>query len=443
MNVHKAALRNAGDVVAQRYRIEHVLGRGNFAEVHKGVDLALDRPVAIKLMSPRMQHKVGTDAQSVQRELIERFNREAKSVAKLRSVHTVGLYDFGSTRDGILFMIQEFVDGGTLRQLVHRDGQLSYRRVSHIIVQSLKSLREAHSTGLLHRDIKPENIMIFDAIGERDQVRVVDFGIAKAAEEEGADLTATGMLVGTPRYVAPERVQQTEIKPSSDIYSLGGCAYFMMTGHELFEGLDTMDILRAQISPEPIRLPDHVPIPRELRLIFEKMLHKDFNQRYNDAQQIIEELEDFLFVDRVEHDPRFSEESTEFETAPTMVLHAVDTTQPINSFDDDGGATEIMEMPVEIKALSAPQHNTQDGFDLATTVPAIQRPPMNVLRTFDDSSPRQEHISPNADSKSLTPQDVVDVLKQNPTVLIALILGIFTLTMFGVVFGALLVSISS
>jgi serine/threonine-protein kinase len=229
----------------------------------------------------------------VRAELVERFYREARTVAKMRDEHAVTLYDFGATPNGSLYMVLEFVDGGTLREEVDKNGPLSPKRVVDILRQSLECLREAHSYGMLHRDIKPENIMLFPFLGDQERVRLVDFGIAKALEtEEGSDLTAAGVLIGTPRYVAPERVHKKELGPASDIYSLGIVAYELLVGAEPFHGLKGMDVLRAQLAPTSVRLPDAVitKAPDALVAVIHKMLEKDLGKRYSDTKQVLDDL---------------------------------------------------------------------------------------------------------------------------------------------------------
>lgn len=312
-----------GEIVGERYRIDRLLGSGTFAEVYLAVDMVLERQVAVKVLNTS---KIATPAKVDRRvslnDTVTRFYKEAKLVAKLKDQHTVKIYDFGSTADGKLYMAQEFIDGQPLKALLEKERALDAERVARILVQTLRSLREAHTYGLLHRDIKPENIMVFDYLGERDNVRLVDFGIAKTLGEESSELTAAGVLVGTPRYVAPERVSQKELLPASDIYSLGVVAYEMATGQELFPGKGMMEVIRAHIDPSPIVLPAQPPIPKELRRIIEKMLAKDLNQRYGAAQQAIADLDQFLAALTI---ARATDKDLEqsLETARTVRMDAV------------------------------------------------------------------------------------------------------------------------
>ena len=312
-----------GELIGSRYKVERKLGKGTFAEVYLAKDTVLERNVAVKVLNPRAAAASGkVDRETALRDTIMRFYKEAKLVASLRDERTVSIYDFGSMSDGKLYMAQEFIDGQSLKALLERERPLSAGRTAHILAQTLRSLREAHTYGLLHRDIKPENIMVFDYLGERDQVRVVDFGIAKTLGEESSDLTAAGVLVGTPRYVAPERVTQKELVPASDIYSVGVVGYEVVTGQELFAGKGMMDVIRAHMDPEPIRLPPQPPVPAELRRIIEKMLAKNIQERYTAAQPAIEDLDRFLASLTIAQATDMSLEQS-LESAKTMRMEAI------------------------------------------------------------------------------------------------------------------------
>lgn len=296
MNTPLNNLREPGDLIAERYKVEGLAGRGSFAEVYRATDVHLGRTVAVKVMAPRVKVGTGQDAAVKFAEIVERFRREAVANASLSDPNTVTMLDFGQDEsDGSLFMVQEFIDGRSIRDELKADGRFEPARVARILVGALRSLREAHTKGLLHRDIKPENIMLFDYFEERDQVRIVDFGIAKTLQERASDLTNAGILVGTPRYMPPERVTQQPMGPASDIYSLGCVAYFLLTGEEVYKEIGpVIEILRASSSPEPIALPDYIPY--KLRRIVEKMLAKNVNHRYQACRDIIAELDDFTFT---------------------------------------------------------------------------------------------------------------------------------------------------
>ena len=189
----------AGTVIAERYRLDSVLGIGGFGAVYKGVQLAMDQVVAVKVL--RSEH-----IQS--EEHVKRFAREARAASKLRHANTIRLFDFGSHSDHALYLAMEYLEGETLAARMDRDGAMTAERVVHIMSQVCHSLTEAHEQGIVHRDLKPENIMIVAMAGEDDFVKVLDFGIAAKVAESGDNdekLTEMGMIMGTPTYMSPEQ----------------------------------------------------------------------------------------------------------------------------------------------------------------------------------------------------------------------------------------------
>ena len=276
-----------GSTFLDRYRIDHVLGRGAYAKVFRAHQLDLGRDVALKVLSPM------TNRPDKMAEARLRFEREAKLVARLQDPHTIHLFDWGHSPDGDMYMATELVDGKTLHDVWVDGDPMPWQRAVHIVVQVLYSLQEAHSLGVLHRDIKPSNIMLFDRPGRPDQVKVLDFGIAKAFADASPsnDLTAAGMLVGTPRYMAPEQLKGTPIGPPADIYSLGILAVEMLTGRKAMRGKDRMAIIEQQLMPQSIMLPLELDIPVRLRDIVNRMVQKDLRVRYNSAAAVLRDLQ--------------------------------------------------------------------------------------------------------------------------------------------------------
>lgn len=229
-----------GAVVDDRYRLDKVVGRGGFGTVYRGTHLKLGRPVAIKILSG-----TGGD-ESVQR---ERFHLEARLLDQLRHPSIVRLKDFGEA-EGLVFMVQEFIEGSTLEDHIREYGPIDLPRAVTILSDVLEGLAEAHEAGVVHRDIKPANIMLPPSAGGR----LLDFGIATLLGE--ARKTRTGMLVGTPQYMAPEYIQGASPGPSGDLYAMGGVLFFCLTGNAPFEA-------SSGASPHS-QLLSHIeaPIPR-------------------------------------------------------------------------------------------------------------------------------------------------------------------------------------
>ncbi|MEE2789223.1 MAG: protein kinase [Myxococcota bacterium] len=213
-----------GSVIDGKYRLEARLGRGGFGSVYRAKHVKTEGDLAVKLLHRDL---MGDDA------IVERFEREARHTHKLHHPNTVRLTDVGRTDDGGLFIAMEFVQGRTLASVLHERGTLDLRRAIRITTQILKALGEAHENDLIHRDIKPDNVMLTDAYGEPDFVKVLDFGIAKN-KDTGTGLTQG--LIGTPRYIAPEQWLAQEVDHRADLYAIGCLLYEMLTGLLPFEG---------------------------------------------------------------------------------------------------------------------------------------------------------------------------------------------------------------
>ena len=200
---------------------------------------------------------------------VERFHREAEAAARLQSPHTVGVYDFGATEDGTLYIVMELLDGMDLESLVRHEGPLPAPRVVHILRQVCESLEEAHASGLVHRDIKPANLHI-GRFGLRDDfVKVLDFGLVTAATAPGANrllVTAVGSIPGTPAYMAPEMIVGDHVDGRADLYALGCVAYFLLTGQLVFEADNALQSItkRLQETPVPPSQRTELPVPPDL-----------------------------------------------------------------------------------------------------------------------------------------------------------------------------------
>ena len=278
-----------GELFLDRYEVQGVLGAGGMARVYGATQRGIDREVAIKVLAPAgMDALSDADFEVVAR----RFEREAQIVAKLRSPHTMVMYDFGRV-DELLYMILEFVQGTTLHELVRTEGAISEERVSVIARQALASLAEAHEMGILHRDIKPANIMVFEHLGNPDYVKVLDFGIAKVMEPttKETQLTAEQAIIGTPSYMSPEQILAGRLEPSSDIYSLGLVLYELLYGVVAVEAESNFSTLAHHLSPNPIELPDDGHISPQMRAVVARMIAKKPEDRYQSALDALHELD--------------------------------------------------------------------------------------------------------------------------------------------------------
>ncbi|HSE27342.1 MAG TPA: serine/threonine-protein kinase [Gemmatimonadales bacterium] len=206
-----------------RYRLQAPIGRGGMGEVWLAWDQSLRREVALKLL------RVGTGAGP---EMVKRFEREAQAAGRLQGAHVVRIFDFGASDDGLYYIAMEYIDGIDLAQLVEREGPLPPARAAHLMQQACLALEEAHAAGIIHRDIKPNNLIVTRGELGEDVVKLVDFGVARLREPApGAEhLTHTGLLIGTPAYLAPELWEGREASEKSDIYALGVTLHFLLTG---------------------------------------------------------------------------------------------------------------------------------------------------------------------------------------------------------------------
>jgi len=248
------------------YELGERIGRGGMGEVYRAKHRMLARPAAIKLIRPEsMAARTGEKAQVA----IERFHREAEAAARLQSPHSVGVYDFGATEDGTLYIVMELLQGMDLETLVRHEGPLPASRVVHILRQVCESLEEAHASGLVHRDIKPANLHI-GRFGLRDDfVKVLDFGLVTAAGGTGTDrnlVTAIGTIPGTPAYMAPEMILGDQVDGRADLYALGCVAYFLLTGQLVFEAGNALQSItkRLQETPVPPSQRTELPVPSDL-----------------------------------------------------------------------------------------------------------------------------------------------------------------------------------
>jgi serine/threonine-protein kinase len=263
------------------YELGDLIGRGGMGEVYKATHRMLARPAAIKLIRPELlAARNGEQAEIA----VERFHREATAAAQLRSPHTVGLYDFGTTEDGTLYFAMELLDGMDLESLVEQTGPLPAARVVHILRQVCDSLEEAHASGLVHRDIKPANIHI-GPFGLRDDfVKVLDFGLVTSGAVVGgrAQLaTLVGTIPGTPAYMAPEMALGEKVDGRADIYALGCVAYYLLTGQLVFATDNAMQSLVKRLHEEPVRPSERteLPIPSDLEALVLACLGKQAASR--------------------------------------------------------------------------------------------------------------------------------------------------------------------
>ena len=270
--------RMVGALLAGRYQIKRLRGEGGMGRVYEAEHIEIGKRVAVKVLHP---------AYSRTPDLVERFRREARAASRIEHPNVVNVTDFGTTAEGSLFFVMEYIEGIELGLLIHREGPLSINHALRITEQMCAALQAAHDAGVIHRDLKPENILLVSPPAARtpnghaglpaaesvaaapDLVKVLDFGIAKSDEIDdsprvGKRLTRPGVAMGTPEYMAPEQAAGHPADPRSDIYAVGSILYEMLTGLPPYDGENVMEILhkKANEPPAPIaELRPDVPAP--------------------------------------------------------------------------------------------------------------------------------------------------------------------------------------
>jgi len=249
-----------GSVLANRYRILKRLGVGAMGEVYLGEHLRMGRRDAIKVLRSGMAREP---------EAMARFTRGARNVSRIRHPNVCQVYDFGEAEDGVLFLAMEFVDGGSLGDVLTELGPLPLERAARLLQQAAEALHAAHEQGIVHRDLKPDNLMLARTADGAGQIKVVDFDIARGpADEEGAGVTRHGFVVGTPEYMSPEQLTGDPLDRRSDVYSLALVMVRMVTGALPFEGKTAQEIMLQRLTVEPKRVsqlaPPGVTVPAAL-----------------------------------------------------------------------------------------------------------------------------------------------------------------------------------
>jgi len=270
------------------YQLGALLGRGGMGEVYRATHRMLARPAAIKLIRPET---IGGGEGEGAKVAEMRFRREAETAANLRSPHTVELYDFGLTADGTLYFVMELLEGMDLESLVRTKGPLPAARVIHVLRQVCESLQEAHASGLVHRDIKPANIHIGRLGLEQDFVKVLDFGLVKSVIDTSPErslATAEGLTPGTPAYLPPEAALGETVDGRGDLYALGCVAYYLLTGHLVFESTNPMQMIARHVRDQPVppSLRTELPLPPELERLVLACLAKDPADRPQSAADL-------------------------------------------------------------------------------------------------------------------------------------------------------------
>ncbi len=262
-----------GTVLADRYRIESRIGEGGMGQVYLGEHVRMRRKCAIKIMRPALLHEP---------EALQRFTREAENASRLSHPNIASIFDFGETADGVVYLAMEYVDGGSLADLLNTEA-LHPEVAADIIGQAADALQGAHDMNMLHRDIKPDNIMLGRRADGTYLVKLVDFGIARTYGGGDQKVTRTGFAVGTPQYMSPEQLAGEVLDLRSDQYSLALVAFFALTGKQAFPAESTKESLIQRLTSRPQSLQDarvDVEWPEALQQVFNRALSPEPDDRF-------------------------------------------------------------------------------------------------------------------------------------------------------------------
>lgn len=265
-----------GVLLEGRYRVDGRIATGGMSTVYRGLDVRLDRPVALKVMDARY---------SGDSQFLTRFQREARAVARLKDPGLVAIYDQGLDGNHP-FLVMELVEGGTLRELLRERGPMPPHAAAAVLRPVLGGLATAHHAGLVHRDVKPENVLISDA----GEVKLVDFGLVRAVAEAG--ITSTSVILGTAAYLSPEQVSSGAADARSDVYAVGILAYELITGTTPFTGDNPLTVAYQRMDhdvPSPSAAISGVP--RQFDEFIARATARNADDRFVDAEEMAEDLD--------------------------------------------------------------------------------------------------------------------------------------------------------
>ncbi len=265
-----------------QYRLSRLLGTGGMGEVYVGEHLLLKRPCAIKVIKPQ---------RASDPKMLERFEREVRSTARLTHWNTVAIYDYGRAEDGTFFYVMEYLPGLNLSQIVKQFGPLPSGRAVHLLVQICDALAEAHHHGMVHRDLKPANIFASKRGNKYDVAKLLDFGVVRRSVSRDGQTEVSGAAVGSPLFMSPEQATGQPMDHRSDIYSLGVTAFYLLTGRPPFTNKEPMKVLRAHVRETPPTFESlGVDVPADLEQVIRRCMEKAPEGRYHDVESLRQAL---------------------------------------------------------------------------------------------------------------------------------------------------------
>jgi tRNA A-37 threonylcarbamoyl transferase component Bud32 len=271
-------------LVADRYRVIRKLGEGGMGAVYLAEHVVIEKKFALKVLAPELARRA---------DLVARFLQEARSASRIGHENVIDISDFGQSPDGLVYIAMEFLDGQDLGQIARTQGAMDWKDARDIVLQICRALRAAHDKGIVHRDMKPENIFLIQREGQPHFVKILDFGIAKVMglDPNGPRLTRTGMIFGTPEYMAPEQAEGKDTDHRADIYAVGCILYHLITGQTPFVAESFMTMLTKHLMEDPVppsvRRPD-IAITPEMDALVLKALEKDRDNRWQSMAELLD-----------------------------------------------------------------------------------------------------------------------------------------------------------
>jgi serine/threonine protein kinase len=391
-----------GDVLQDRYRVQQRIGKGGMGEVYLAEHVAIGRKVAIKILLGNPHERP---------EMAKRFLKEAQTASKLRHANVVDIIDFGhiDPEARTPFFVMEYLEGRDLKSVVKEEKVLAWPRARDIALQICAGLGVAHAQGFIHRDLKPDNVYLIDDNG-REHVKILDFGISKAINDDAHDTTQTGVLLGTPEYMSPEQAEDKTLDARSDIYATGIILYRMIVGRVPFQSKAFMTVLAKHIQEKPVPPREANPqagISAEVEAVILKCLAKRPEDRYQSAEALAAAL-------RAADAPGKRSSLALFATIGVMVVAAGVIALALSSGPPEPepkpeptpvAAPVVPEKPPEVVPDKPPEVVPETPPEVAPETPPEVVPPVVTKKGETKKTPKPE-TKKTAPKESLTPAEL-------------------------------------